>query len=65
MYPMAEKTFKITLKVAHDEDLSDLRATDAVLEALVDGIEGLIFPVFARSKNDDEFEISVVDLEIY
>jgi hypothetical protein len=65
MFPMAEKTFNITLKVAHDEDLSDARATDAVLEALAEGIEGLIFPVFARCKNDDEHEICVVDLEIY
>jgi len=61
---MTEKAFYVTLRVAHDEGLSDGRAIDAVLEALAGNIEKNIFPVFATGRDGEEYTITLVDLEV-
>jgi len=60
---MAEKRFVVEVTVEHELELSESRATDAVLEAL-DGIEKVLFPVFVEDRNGWERIIQVVDLEI-
>ena len=65
MHQMTEKTFNVTIRVAHDEGLSDNRATNAVLTELKEGIENLVFSIFVRSREGDEYEISVEGVEVY
>jgi len=60
-----ERTFYIVLKVAHDEDLGDGLAIDAVLKGLCEGLEGLVFPLFAKDRLENEHAIRLVDYEFY
>jgi len=64
MLELRHQVFNISLKVAFDDQLCRYRATNIVLAALCEGIEKNIFPLWARLRDGDEAEISVVDLEI-
>ena len=62
---MTEKTFNVTIRVAHDEGLPDHMAVNAVLVELREGIEELVFPIFARTSDDEEYEIEAVAVEVF
>ncbi|MCL1894687.1 MAG: hypothetical protein FWG02_10745 [Holophagaceae bacterium] len=57
--------FNIRIVALYPPEISETRATNAVLASLIEGIEGYIFPVWATNRDGDEYEISLFDLEIY
>jgi len=57
--------FNIRLLVAYDDRLSETRAINGVLAALIEGIEGCIFPLWVSGRDGDDYMVSLCDLEIF
>ncbi|MCL1908111.1 MAG: hypothetical protein FWG12_01935 [Holophagaceae bacterium] len=57
--------FNIRISVVFEEGASTARVTNKVLAALIEGIEGCIFPLWVSAEDGEESMITLADFEIF